>query len=63
MPWSAIFNSLKEIHYTNPIVMEPFVQPGGSIGRDINVYRDLMQGGDLDLEAKKSLEFVRSLLA
>jgi D-psicose/D-tagatose/L-ribulose 3-epimerase len=63
MPWPAIFNSLKEIHYTNPIVMEPFVQPGGSIGRDINVYRDLMPGGDLNLEAKKSLEFVRALLA
>jgi len=63
MPWPAIFNALKEIRYPYQIVMEPFVQPGGTVGRDISVYRDLMPGVDLDAEAKKSVEFVRSLLA
>ncbi|PID56273.1 hypothetical protein CSB45_12135 [candidate division KSB3 bacterium] len=63
MPWQAIFNALKEIRYERSIVMEPFVQPGGTVGRDISVYRDLMPGADLDAEAKKSVEFVRSLLA
>lgn len=62
MPWKALFNALKEINYPYHIVMEPFVQPGGTVGRDISVYRELMPGIDLDAEAKKSVEFVRSLL-
>ena len=62
MPWQAIFSALKEIQYPYQIVMEPFVQPGGSVGRDVSVYRELMPGIDLDAEAKKSVEFVRSLL-
>ncbi|PIE35409.1 hypothetical protein CSA56_04310 [candidate division KSB3 bacterium] len=62
MPWQDIFNALKEIQYEKAIVMEPFVQPGGTVGRDISVYRELMPGVDLDAEAKKSVEFVRSLL-
>ena len=36
--------------------------PGGQVGRDISVYRDLRDGLDLDAEAKWALEFVRSEL-
>jgi D-psicose/D-tagatose/L-ribulose 3-epimerase len=42
--------------------MEPFVLPGGEVGRDIKVYRDLSIGMDLDEEARKALQFIRGVL-
>jgi hypothetical protein len=42
--------------------MEPFLVPGGEVGRDISVFRDLLGTGDLDDEASRSVEFVRSEL-
>ncbi len=42
--------------------MEPFVKPGGQVGRDIGVWRDMMPGADLDSEAAKAVEFVRKTL-
>jgi D-psicose/D-tagatose/L-ribulose 3-epimerase len=42
------------------LVMEPFLVPGGDVGRDISVFRDLLGGDDLDEEAARSVEFVRS---
>lgn len=62
MPWDEIFGALKEIHYTGAITMEPFLMPGGEVGRDISVYRDLREGLDLDREAKRALRFVRKAL-
>ncbi len=62
LPWQEIFTALKDIHYKKAIVMEPFVQMGGTVGRNIGVYRDIMPGVDLDKEAKKSLAFVREFL-
>jgi D-psicose/D-tagatose/L-ribulose 3-epimerase len=42
--------------------MEPFVVPGGQVGRDIRVWRDLRPGlDDLDTEAGKALRFVREV--
>jgi hypothetical protein len=35
---------------------------GGTIGREISVYRELMPGANLDAEAVKSLQFLRNLL-
>jgi len=63
MPWDEIFGALREIEYNGAISMEPFLMPGGEVGRDISVYRDLRQGVDLDAEAKFALEFVRTKLA
>ncbi len=40
--------------------MEPFLVPGGEVGRDISVFRDLLGSDDLDEEAAHSVEFVRS---
>jgi hypothetical protein len=40
--------------------MEPFLLPGGEVGRDICVYRDLLGNGDLDEEATLSVQFVRA---
>ena len=39
--------------------MEPFLVPGGEVGRDISVYRDLLGSDDLDDEAARSVQFVR----
>jgi D-psicose/D-tagatose/L-ribulose 3-epimerase len=42
--------------------MEPFLIPGGEVGRDIKVFRDLSVGLDLDEEARKALQFTRGFL-
>jgi D-psicose/D-tagatose/L-ribulose 3-epimerase len=60
MPWPEIFGALREINYHGGIVMEPFLLPGGEVGRDISVYRDLLGKGDLDEEAAQSVQFVKS---
>ncbi len=39
--------------------MEPFLMPGGEVGRDIRVHRELMPGADLDEEARRACEFTR----
>ena len=60
MPWPEIFGALREINYQGAVVMEPFLVPGGEVGRDICVYRYLPGSDDLDGEATRSVEFVRS---
>ena len=62
MPWKEIKNALDKIEFNGPLVMEPFVKPGGQVGRDIGVWRDMMPGADLDSEAAKAVEFVRKTL-
>jgi D-psicose/D-tagatose/L-ribulose 3-epimerase len=60
MPWPEIFGALKKINYQGAVVMEPFLLPGGEVGRDISVFRDLLGNGDLDEEASISVQFVRA---
>lgn len=60
IPWPEIFRALHEINYQGAVVMEPFLLPGGEVGRDISVYRDLLGTADLDDEAARSVQFVRS---
>ena len=62
MPWDEIFGALQEINYAGAVTMEPFLMPGGEVGRDISVYRDLRDGLDLDKEAKRALQFVQAKL-
>ena len=62
MPWNEIKKALDHINYNGSLVMEPFVNPGGKVGRDIGVWRELMPGADLDLEAAKAVKFVRENL-
>jgi D-psicose/D-tagatose/L-ribulose 3-epimerase len=62
MPWDEIFIALRDANYFGHIVMEPFLLPGGEIGRDIHVFRDLTLGVDLDEQAKEALAFVRGKL-
>ena len=63
LPWDAIFDALRAINYTGRLVMEPFITMGGTITRDISLYRDLRGDLDLDEGAKDALNFVRTHLA
>ena len=60
IPWPEIFGALREVNYQGAVVMEPFLVPGGEVGRDISVFRDLLGTADLDEEAARSVKFVRS---
>jgi len=62
IPWDELVSALKEIGYQGYIVMEPFLMPGGEVGRDIKVFRDLSMGRDLDAEAAKAVRFMRGKL-
>ncbi len=62
IPWKEVFGALRDINYQGGIVMEPFLVPGGDVGRDISVWRDLLGKQDLDEEAAKSVRFVKDQL-
>ncbi len=62
IPWTEIGAALRKIKYQGHVVMEPFLMPGGQVGRDIKVYRDLSINLDLDEEARKALLFMRGVL-
>ena len=65
MDWDEIVRGLKDINYQGRIVMEPFVRPGGQVGKDIKIYRD--QSGNasdmrMDGMAEEALKFIREKL-
>ena len=63
--WDEIFSALKEVNYKGRIVAEPFVVRGGEVGRDIFVWRDLVDNTSeesLDNEALFMLEFEKKML-
>jgi D-psicose/D-tagatose/L-ribulose 3-epimerase len=60
MPWPEIFGALREINYQGAVTMEPFLLPGGEVGRDVSVYRVLPGADNRDEEATRSVQFVRS---
>jgi D-psicose/D-tagatose/L-ribulose 3-epimerase len=62
MPWLDIGRTLRKMHFEGPVVMEPFLIPGGEVGRDIKIWRDIMPGCDVDAEAKRALDFMRIVL-
>ncbi len=62
MPWLEIGRRLRKIRFEGPVVMEPFLVPGGEVGRDIKIWRDIMPGCDVDAEAKRALDFMRIVL-
>jgi D-psicose/D-tagatose/L-ribulose 3-epimerase len=63
IPWGEIGSALKSINFTGWVVMEPFLMPGGEVGRDIKVNRELMPHVDLDGEARTACIFTRKFLA
>ncbi len=65
LDWDEIFGALAEIGYKNRIVSEPFVMMGGEVGRDIHVFRDLVENPTeeaIDREAKELLEFEKNMI-
>jgi D-psicose/D-tagatose/L-ribulose 3-epimerase len=62
IPWTEIGAALRKFNYEGYVVMEPFLMPGGEVGRDIKVFRDLSIGMDLDEEAGKAQQFIRGVL-
>ncbi len=64
-PWREIRDALQEIGYDGTVVMEPFVMPGGTVGKDIRVWRDIVEDtteAALDRDAKEALAFQRYML-
>ena len=62
LPWGEIGQALRDIRYEGAAVMEPFVMKGGTIGKEIKVWRDLtddLSEERLDEDAKGALNFVR----
>ncbi len=64
--WAAVGSALREIGYTGAVIMEPFVLQGGTVGRDIRIWRDLSHGADsarLDSDAAGSVAFLRHVFS
>lgn len=64
MPWQEIGKALRDISYDGLVCMEPFVQMGGQVGRDIKVWRDMSWSAsekNLDQDAEDSVTFERSI--
>ena len=65
LDWDEIFGALHDIDYQGRFVSEPFVQMGGEVGRDIKVWRDLVEGPSeelLDEEARFLLNFEKDMI-
>ena len=63
--WREIRDALRDIGYDGAVVMEPFVIPGGTVGRDIKVWRNIVEDTTeeaLDRDAKEALAFQRYML-
>ena len=62
MDWEAIGQALRDINYDGYVVMEPFVQMGGQVGKDISIWRDMSHGATeemLDADAAASVAYLR----
>ena len=62
LPWAEIGQALRDINYQGVAIMEPFVLSGGTIGREIKVWRDLVPNATeekLDEDARGAVQFVR----
>lgn len=65
IPWAELASSLRSIDYKGAIVMEPFLMPGGEVGRDIKVFRDLSEDfgiRNMDEAARAACSFIRQVM-
>ena len=62
MPWPEIREALDAIGFDGPLVMEPFVVPGGRIGHDIALWRELAPAAERDALAARALDFAKRTL-
>lgn len=64
-PWREIGEALRDVKYDGAVVMEPFVNMGGQVGKDIHVWRDISRGASeeqLDKDAHDAVVFQRYML-
>ena len=65
MDWATIGDALRGIGYDGYVVMEPFVRMGGTVGKNVSLWRDLSGGADdarLDEEAAASVRYLREVM-
>lgn len=65
LDWDEIYKALADVGFTGRIVSEPFVVTGGEVGRDIYVWRNLIENPTeetLDKEARFLLNFEKTML-
>ncbi len=65
LDWDEIFGALADINYKGRIISEPFVMQGGQVGKDIHVFRDLVENpceATIDKEAAYLLNFEKEML-
>ena len=66
MNWEEMGKALNDIGYEGCVVMEPFVVPGGQVGREIRIWRTLFDDvseAHLDKEAAASVAYLRGAFA
>lgn len=66
LPWAEIGQALRRVGYNKTVVMEPFVQMGGEVGRDIKVWRDMSNSASqeqLDEDARQSVAYLRHVFS
>ncbi len=64
-PWREIHDALQDVGYNGAVVMEPFVIPGGTVGKDIRIWRNIVEDISeeaLDRDAREALIFQRYML-
>ena len=62
--WQEIADALNDIEYDGYMVMEPFVHMGGTVGKDISIWRDMSHGASeaqLDKDAADSVKYLRTI--
>lgn len=62
IPWHEIACALKDINYNGHVVMEPFVNTGGQVGKDIKIWHKMNVDDSLkamDEDAGNALRFLR----
>ena len=62
--WEEIGQAMKDVGYDNTIVTEPFVMDGGEVGKDIRVWRPLLDDTSderLDRDAAESCKFMHRI--
>ncbi len=63
--WDEIFKALAEIEFKGRIVSEPFMMTGGEVGRDIYVWRNLVDNTseeELDKNAAFLLDYEKNMM-
>lgn len=62
IPWHEVACAIRDIGYEGSVVMEPFVNMGGQVGKDIKIWRKMNADAGveaMDEDAKNSVRFLR----